>query len=102
MSKFSNFALLFHFILLLVVCGASADQILQPNGAELQQNETTEYYDDDSFAQDTELYLAKLKDWRSCNYSSEEHCTRDSIVRMGNNSYDPMSFRGGENDTYGE
>jgi hypothetical protein len=44
----------------------------------------------------------KLQDWSYCNYSSKEWCARSSITKWGGKYYDPLSFKGGENDTYGK
>jgi len=44
----------------------------------------------------------ELKDWSFCNYSSEDWCARRSIVEWGGKTYDPLSFKGGINNTYGK
>jgi hypothetical protein len=47
-------------------------------------------------------YSEKLYNWSYCNYSSKEGCARGSVVRWGGKYYDPLSFKGAENDTYGK
>lgn len=42
-----------------------------------------------------------LKDWSYYNYSSSYGAARSSVVRWGGKFYDPLGFKGGENDTYG-
>lgn len=42
-----------------------------------------------------------LKDWSYYNYSSNYEAARSSVVRWGGKFYDPLGFKGGENDTYG-
>ena len=42
-----------------------------------------------------------LKDWSYYNYSSNYGAARSSVVRWGGEFYDPLGFKGGENDTYG-
>lgn len=43
----------------------------------------------------------QLQDWSVYNYSSEEFKARNSIVRAGDKIYDPLSFKGAPNDSYG-
>jgi hypothetical protein len=40
-----------------------------------------------------------LKDWGDSNYSWP---ARYSVVRLGDKVYDPVSFKGGENNSFGE
>lgn len=44
---------------------------------------------------------SNLKDWSYYNYSSNYGAARSSVVRWGGKFYDPLDFKGGENDTYG-
>lgn len=41
-------------------------------------------------------------DWSSCNYSSDSRCTWGTVVRYSNKTYDPITFKGGYNDSFGK
>lgn len=59
----------------------------------------------DLWGEDTASFLdfsEKLKDWSYCNYSSKERCAMSSLVSWGGKLYDPLSFKGAENDSYGK
>ena len=43
-----------------------------------------------------------MKDWSYYNYSSVESFARDSVVRWNGTFYDPLSFKGGANDSFGK
>jgi hypothetical protein len=49
-----------------------------------------------------EYFFKPLKDWSYYNYSSLDTHARNSYVRWGGKFYDPLSFKGGENDSYGK
>ena len=42
------------------------------------------------------------KDWSYYNYSSINWHARDSVVRWNGTFYDPLSFKGGANDSFGK
>jgi hypothetical protein len=42
----------------------------------------------------------KLKDWSVYNYSDDYWSARKSVVRRGDKTYDPLSFKG-QNNSYG-
>ena len=56
---------------------------------------------DESYESELKLELSRLKDWSYYNYSSKEYHARSSIVKWGGKIYDPLSFKGTENDTFG-
>lgn len=51
--------------------------------------------------EEIDIYGNSLQDWSFYNYSSKKGYARNSIVRWGGKIYDPLSFKGGENDVYG-
>jgi hypothetical protein len=98
MFKFRTIAILVVFYLLLPRAIATTPE-LQTNttgdaererGEEISGEFETRYFG-----------IEKLKDWSYYNYSSNEWHARDSLVRNGDKIYDPLSFKGAENDTYG-
>jgi hypothetical protein len=56
----------------------------------------------DGHRPDSWSYTRSLKDWSHCNYSSKQWCAATSVVRWGGKFYDPLSFKGAENDSYGK
>jgi hypothetical protein len=89
-----------------VLCASSsaATQTPTPEAEIIENNYGSEYYEN-LLAEETGSWLStsdRLKDWSHCNYSSKETCARSSLVRVGTKLYDPMSFKGAENDTYGK
>ena len=66
-----------------------------------QSDQTNRTVEDKAWDDDVDFYGAHLKDWSFFNYSSKPYHARSSIVNWGGKSYDPLSFKGGENDTYG-
>ncbi|KAE9375983.1 hypothetical protein N431DRAFT_208856 [Stipitochalara longipes BDJ] len=54
----------------------------------------------DGYRPDSWSYTRSLKDWSHCNYSSKHGCPEVSVVRWGGKFYDPLSFKGAENDSY--
>jgi hypothetical protein len=45
--------------------------------------------------------FSNLKDWSYYNYSSNHWAARSSVASWNGKFYDPLAFKGGENDTYG-
>jgi hypothetical protein len=86
-------------------------------GVEVSQNSNETRYEETSYEQvqdpfeesydnPTWRYVdaydrSQLKDWGFYNYSSDERYARRSIVEWGGKTYDPLSFKGGMNNTYG-
>lgn len=97
MSKSRKIALFLLFCLVLSLAAATAPK-LEANTTGDAENEGEDTWD----AFETgDFGIGKLKDWSYYNYSSNEWHARDSLVRGGDKIYDPLSFKGGVNDTYG-
>jgi len=81
------------------------------NSNETRYEEETSYEQvqdpfEDSYDNPTWRYVdaydrSQLKDWGFYNYSSDERYARRSIEEWGGKTYDPLSFKGGMNNTYG-
>jgi hypothetical protein len=65
----------------------------------MQRDPTTMYGGEwpDSYYSESDA----LKDWSVYNYTSDAWLARKCVVRWGGKTYDPLSFKGNENDTYG-
>lgn len=85
-------------IVLIVVVGlilqSLASSIIHDDQA--HRTREMEWYDEE-----IDIYGNGLQDWSFYNYSSKKGYARNSIVRWGGKIYDPLSFKGGENDVYG-
>ena len=55
----------------------------------------------DGYRPESWSYTRSLKDWSHCNYSSRMDCAAVSVVRWDGKFYDPLSFKGVKNDSYG-
>jgi hypothetical protein len=103
MLKFKNIAIFILFVLVLSIFAATPTPTAEFETAKSEKTEEEEPFRDLWYGDQAsyEYFFKPLKDWSYYNYSSNVAHARNSYVRWGGKFYDPLSFRGGENDSYG-
>jgi hypothetical protein len=104
MFKFKDIAIFVLFALVLSVFAATSTPTAEFETAENEKPEEEESFRDLWYGDQAsyEYFFKSLKDWSYYNYSSNVAHARNSYVRWDGKFYDPLSFRGGENDSYGK
>lgn len=101
MLQYKRITIFLLLALFLSVLATPPDAGLEP---ELGNNGTDEAWVEelwDGYRPDSFSYTRSLKDWSHCYYSSKQWCAFPSVVRWGGKFYDPLSFKGTEDDSYG-